>query len=59
MLNDPTFRWRKLATLARAIGASEEKTRELLIDIGARASTTAGPELWGLTSDVGAAGTRR
>jgi hypothetical protein len=59
MLKDPTFEWRKLDTLARAIGAPEEKTRELLIDIGARAATSSGAELWALTSEVGAAGTRR
>lgn len=59
MLNDPTYEWRKLSTLARAVGASEEKTRELLISIGARGSAASdADELWGLTTRVGTAGTR-
>ncbi len=58
MLEDPEFEWRSIAILARSVGAPEEKVRELLISIGARASTGAGGELWGLTSRVGTAGTR-
>jgi hypothetical protein len=51
------FEWRRLATLARAVGASDEKTRELLISINARASTTGGDEAWGLIARVSATGT--
>jgi hypothetical protein len=59
MLKEPTYEWRNLTTLARSIGASEEKTRDLLISIGARASTSPGEsEHWGLISRVGSAGTR-
>jgi hypothetical protein len=53
MLEDDRYQWRSLATLARTIGASEEKTKELLISIGARASTGRGEELWGLRTRVG------
>jgi hypothetical protein len=60
MLQEPTFEWRNLATLARSIGASQEKTRELLISIGARASAGSGnTEAWALTSRVGTEGIRR
>ena len=52
-LQDPRYEWRSIGTLARSIGASEEKTRELLVSIGARASTGSGPEVWGLISRVG------
>jgi len=58
MLEDPAYKWRSLETLARSVGASDEKTRELLISIGARASTAEGPEMWGLTSRVGMSGTQ-
>ena len=55
---DEQYEWRRIATLARAVGASEEKTRELLISIDARASTTGGDEAWGLIARVGTTGTR-
>lgn len=58
MLEDPTYEWREIVTLARAAGASEEKTRELLISIGARAAAGRGREVWGLISRVGASGVR-
>jgi hypothetical protein len=58
MLEDPAYNWRSLATLARSIGVSDDKTRELLVSIGARASTTGQGEVWGLTSRVGSSGTR-
>ena len=58
MLEDKTYKWRSLSTLARSIGASDDKTRELLISIGARASTAQGSEVWGLKSRVGASGTQ-
>jgi hypothetical protein len=53
MLEDPRYEWRSLTRLARASGTSEEKTRELLISIGARASAGRGEELWGLRTRVG------
>jgi hypothetical protein len=53
MLADPRYEWRSIATLARAAGTSEERARELLVSIGARASTGSGRELWGLVSRVG------
>jgi len=54
LLNDPKFRWRSIATLARAVGASEKRTRKLLVSIGARASVRPGEEMWGLRSRVDA-----
>ena len=57
MLNDPSYQWRGITTLARSIGADEQKTREFLISIGARASTGAGDELWGLVERVGVVST--
>ena len=54
MLEDPRYQWRGIGILARSIGSSEDGARELLVSIGARASTGAGEELWGLRSRVGA-----
>jgi hypothetical protein len=59
MLEDERYEWRSIGTLARSIGASEDRTRELLISIGARASAGAGEEMWGLAERVGTTGTRR
>jgi len=47
MLNHPKYKWRKLATLQRVIGANEETTKRLLLDIGARGSEN-DDNLWGL-----------
>ena len=49
MLEDNRFadRWRKLDTLMHVIGANEETTKRLLLEIGARGSED-GQELWGL-----------
>lgn len=49
MLQDERFlkKWRKLATLARVIGADEETTKKLLIEIKARGSEN-DDGLWGL-----------
>ena len=52
LLEEEKFKWRGVDTLARSIGASEEKTRELLVSIGARASVARGAEVWGLKSRV-------
>lgn len=53
LLSDPRFEWRSIDTLARAIGAPDDRTRELLVMIGARASTGSGREVWALRSRVG------
>jgi hypothetical protein len=47
MLRDPRFEWRRIETLSHVIGADEETTKALLIQIGARASED-GTGLWGL-----------
>lgn len=47
MLADPEYSWRKLATLMHVIGADEETTKRLLLEVGARASED-GKALWGL-----------
>jgi hypothetical protein len=47
MLRDPQFDWRSLETLSHVIGADEETTKALLIQVGARASED-GKGLWGL-----------
>jgi hypothetical protein len=49
MLQDERFenKWRKLSTLSRVIGADEETTKRLLIEIQARASEKE-DGLWGL-----------
>ena len=52
-LEHKDFRWRSLSRLARAIGASEEDTRDLLNELGARGGTDKnGEEIWGLRSRV-------
>lgn len=49
MLEDERFpdKWRKLDTLMHVIGADEETTKRLLLEIDARASED-GQALWGL-----------
>ena len=49
MLEVNELRWRAIHTMANVVGLSEERTRELLLEIGARGSE-ANPELWGLIS---------
>lgn len=49
MLQDSRFDWRHLSTLSRVIGADEETTKRLLIEIGARGSQNKSEE-WGLIS---------
>jgi hypothetical protein len=58
MLEDERYEWRSIGTLARSVGTSEDKTRELLISIDARASTARGEEMWGLAERVGRSGVR-
>ncbi|TAE31228.1 MAG: hypothetical protein EAZ92_03000 [Candidatus Kapaibacterium sp.] len=45
-LNHPTYKWRKISTLQRVIGADDETTKRLLLDIGARGSEK-DDGLWG------------
>jgi hypothetical protein len=52
LLEDRDHKWRSIEILSRSIGASEEKTIELLVSIGARASTGARADMWGLSSRV-------
>jgi hypothetical protein len=47
MLRAPQYQWRKLETLSHVIGADEEITKRLLLELGARASVDGQP-LWGL-----------
>lgn len=49
MLRDSRFKehWRKLTTLSRVVGADEETTERLLIELGARGSEK-DDDLWGL-----------
>ena len=49
MLENPDYVWRKLDTLSHTIGADEETTKRLLIEIGARSSEDEKP-LWALLS---------
>jgi hypothetical protein len=60
MLKQDRYRWRRLSTLAQAIGEAghEAKVRDLLISIGARAYVREKDqvEVWGLISRVGSSG---
>jgi hypothetical protein len=49
MLSDLRFtnNWRNISTLSRVVGADEETTKKLLIEIGARGSEL-DDKLWGL-----------
>ena len=47
MLQDKEFEWRKLSTLSKVIGCTEEETKNHLIVIGARGSEKES-EMWGL-----------
>lgn len=47
MLQTPKYQWRKFETLMHVIGADEETTKRLLLEVGARASED-GQQLWGL-----------
>ncbi|NOZ10692.1 MAG: hypothetical protein GXP09_06630 [Gammaproteobacteria bacterium] len=49
MLNHNDYTWRKLETLMHVIGADEEKTKRLLLQVGARASED-GQSKWALKS---------
>ena len=49
MLEDRRFQWRNLATLSHVVGADENITKRLLLEINARASED-GASLWGLIS---------
>src|SRR5207247_661563 len=47
MLENPKHQWRRLETLMHVIGADERTTKDLLLQIDARASEDGQP-LWGL-----------
>lgn len=47
MLSHSDCTWRKIETLMHVIGADEEKTKRLLLEVGARASED-GQEKWAL-----------
>jgi hypothetical protein len=49
MLNVPQYPWRNLETLSSVIGADEETTRRLLLEIDARGAEN-DPTVWGLIS---------
>lgn len=49
MLSDERYQWRNFSTLCDAIGADEETTAELLLEIDARRSTS-DKNAWGLVS---------
>lgn len=49
LLKHPKYPWRRLDTLSHIIGADEETTKRLLIEIDARASENGEP-LWALVS---------
>lgn len=51
MLSKSPLAWRKLSTLSHVIGADEELTKRLLIQIGARADENGKP-MWALISRV-------
>ncbi len=47
MLKSPKHTWRNFETLMHVIGANEETTKRLLLELGARASENGKP-IWGL-----------
>jgi hypothetical protein len=49
MLTNKRFKWRKLETLCKVIGADEDTTKRLLIEVGARGSENES-NVWGLIS---------
>jgi hypothetical protein len=56
MLEDPKHEWRYLTTLAQVTGTTREECRRLLVEVGARGSSTmreeGEEELWALISSV-------
>jgi len=52
MLNRSDWKWRNLDVLSHVIGADEDTTKRLLLEIAARASED-GQKKWGLISRVG------
>jgi len=47
MLENPQYNWREFDRLKHVVGADDETTKRLLLEIGARASEDGKP-LWGL-----------
>jgi hypothetical protein len=52
MLTDDKYEWRSLVVLSHVVGADEEKTKRLLLELSARASED-GTSKWALISRVG------
>ena len=50
LLSSQKFTWRSMANLSSAIGADEETTAALLLEIEARKSMAAGKDTWALVS---------
>ena len=50
ILFQPDRKWRKIEYLSEAVGANEEKTIRLLLEIDARRSFTKGSTSWALVS---------
>ena len=48
LLSGSKFQWRDLDTLSDAIGADDETTARLLLQLGARRSLAKGKNSWGL-----------
>ena len=49
LLSHPHFTWRTLTVLSNVIGLDFERTKALLLEVGARGSAN-NPELWSLES---------
>jgi hypothetical protein len=47
MLSHPSYKWRRIRTLARSIAESKERTEQILLDMGARPDE-AGKPIWTL-----------
>jgi hypothetical protein len=50
LLSGDKFTWRSIEVLSDAIGADEEATAALLLEIGARRSMASGKDSWALIS---------
>jgi hypothetical protein len=48
LLSGTKYHWRSMGTLSDAIGADDETTARLLLEIGARRSLAKGRDSWGM-----------
>ena len=48
LLSRSKYQWRNMQTLSDAIGADDETTARLLLEIGARRSLAKGTDSWGM-----------